>query len=179
MSTFDIVILCLLVAGFIMGYKRGLIKQAIHMVGFIVAIIVAFLFNGTVAEMLQGVIPYPFSEPEGAASLLLILDLERMFYKALAFALLFFGTKLVLSLIGHLLTAVASLPGLNLINRWLGGTLGVLQIFVLMFIVVHVLFFIPWETGHQWLASSSIAQWMTDQTSIVPDQIMDIWNEAE
>lgn len=177
MNTVDIVILCLWIIGFFIGYKRGLIRQAIHLVGFIVAIIIAFAFNSSLADILEKVIPYPFTQTEGLSTLMLLVDVERMFYKAIAFAILFFGTKLLLNIIGHLLTAIASLPGLKQINRLLGGVLGFLQSFIVLFVLVHLLVFIPWQPGQQWVQESSIAFWMTNQTSLVPD--LEIWKPNE
>lgn len=171
----DIAILCFLSIGFLIGYKRGLIRQAIHLVGFIVAIFIAFLFNSTLADVLQQIFPFPFAEKDGISTLMLFLDVEGMFYKALAFSILFFGTKILLNILGHLLTAIASLPGLKLINRLLGGVLGFLQSIVFVFIIVHLMVFIPWETGQDLVANSSIAYWMTNQTALVPTEVLEMW----
>ena len=46
----DILLLIILVGGIIVGAKRGLIVQLIHMIGFVVALIVAFKYYKPLAE---------------------------------------------------------------------------------------------------------------------------------
>ena len=55
----DLIILILLIAGFVTGARRGLIVQLIHMVGFIIALIVAYTYYKPLADKFVLWIPFP------------------------------------------------------------------------------------------------------------------------
>ena len=55
----DLLIIFLLLGGLITGFRRGFIVQIIHMTGFIVALIVAYLYYKQLAEKFVLWIPYP------------------------------------------------------------------------------------------------------------------------
>jgi uncharacterized membrane protein required for colicin V production len=176
MGTLDLIIIILFVLGVLMGYRRGFILQVIHLVGFFVAYIVAYRYFDEFSTVLKSWIPYPFMDEEvGNTFWLTLFNVESMFYSALSFALLFFGTKILLQLIGRLLHLVTLLPGLNMANRSLGAAFGFLEVFIILFVLVHVMLFFPWETGQMWLHESKIALWMTEQTPVLKDQLQDLW----
>lgn len=177
MSTFDIIIIILFIAGILIGYKRGFVLQIIHLAGFFVAYLVAFYFYKEIAPAIAVFIPYIFVDTEVSQSLLTqVIDLESMYYNAIAFALLFFGTKISLHIIGRVIHTVTLLPGLNLINRTLGGALGFVEVFLILFIATYVLMFIPWETGQIWVSESQIAMWMTEKTPYFANHLFELWN---
>lgn len=176
MNTLDLIIIGFFIVGVLMGYRRGFILQAIHLIGFFVAYIVAYRYFDKLSPVLKTWVPYPLMDEEVSNSFWLqMFDVEGMFYSALSFALLFFGTKILLHLVGRLLHLIALLPGLNIANRSLGGALGFVEVFVILFVLVHVMLFLPWETGQMWLSESQIALWMTEQTPFLKDQLQELW----
>jgi uncharacterized membrane protein required for colicin V production len=176
MSTVDLIIIGLFIVGVLMGYRRGFILQVVHLVGFFVAYIVAYRYFDDFSPVLKTWVPYPLMDEEvGNSFWSQMFDVEGMFYSALSFAILFFGTKILLQLVGRLLHLIALLPGLNMANRSLGGVMGLVEVFVILFVVVHVMLFLPWETGQMWLHESQIALWMTEQTPYLKDQLQDLW----
>lgn len=178
MNVIDLCILALLLVGLMIGYRRGFILQVVHLVSFIIAFTIAFQFFGELTPYLQSYIPSPFDRQHSSSSLLTtVFDMEGMFYAALSFAILFFGTRIVLHLVGHLLSLIASLPGLNLANRWLGGALGLLEAFLVIFIFIHILLYMPWEQGREWIEESKIATVMMDHSLYWSDQIQEVWRE--
>jgi uncharacterized membrane protein required for colicin V production len=180
MSTFDLIILILFAAGSLMGFRRGFILQAVHLLGFFIAYLVAHRYFDQFSPFLQSWIPYPFEDHQvNQPFIKRLIDTEKMFYSALSFALLFFGTKFGLQIIGNLLHMIALLPGLNLANRTLGGLLGFIEVFIIVFIIVHVLGFLPWETGQDWLNHSTVAMWITESTPSITNHIQELWDPQE
>src|SRR4051812_43880097 len=113
MHILDGIILLLLIGGLLRGYRRGLILQAASLAGLVLAWVVAFHFTDEVAPVLQKNVPLPQSVTGGG--LMHLLPLERALYSVMAFLLLFFGTKLVISIVSRVLNQLAQLPVLSLL----------------------------------------------------------------
>lgn len=180
MNMLDLIVIILFLLGIWRGYRRGFILQVVHLVGFIIAYMVAFRYLHEISPILEEWIPYPFHDQKVVKPLWMqLVDTEKMFYSAISFALLFFGTKIALQIVAHLLNLIALLPGLNMANRWLGVTLGFLEVFIIVFIGVHILLFIPWETGQNMLNESVIGLWMTEYTPFVSEYFQNLWDKNE
>jgi uncharacterized membrane protein required for colicin V production len=158
MHVLDVIILILLIGGLLRGYRRGLILQAASLAGLVLAWVVAFQFTGDVVPVLQKNVPLP--ESVTGNGLLRLLPLERALYSVIAFLLLFFGTKLVVSILSGVLNQLAQLPVLSLLNRIGGLILGGLQSVLLLWLMVNLLHYLPWETGQAAVQQSAIAQKM-------------------
>jgi uncharacterized membrane protein required for colicin V production len=157
----------LLVAGMVLGYRRGFIKQTVSFLGLIVALVVAFRFRGEFEPFVREWIPFPFSGKKAEWVWLTVFNIETVYYSALAFALLFLIIKLAISLVARLLDAVSRLPGLNLANKSLGMIVGILKMGLILFIISHILFFLPWETGQALLYDSKLGLWMVNNSPFV------------
>src|SRR5690625_3314138 len=102
MITFLLIIVLLF--GFLMGLKRGFILQMLHLIGFIVSFVVASLYFRKLADQLSLWIPYPeLGDDKVWAVFLNSMPLENAFYNAIAFAIIFFLTKIVFQVIATLL----------------------------------------------------------------------------
>ncbi|MGE1119820.1 CvpA family protein, partial [Bacillus altitudinis] len=62
--------------------------------------------------------------------------IEDAFYRMIAFAILFFATHIVLRLAGSVLTALTELPILRQLNKWGGGALGFVEVYIIVFILL-------------------------------------------
>src|SRR5699024_7609731 len=111
---FTLVLLLFLLFVFLMGLKRGFVLQLFHLAGFIIAFIVAVVYYGKLAPRLALWIPYPELSGDGSwTQTLQSLPLEKGFYNAIAFAIIFFATKIVLQIIASMLNFVTYLPILH------------------------------------------------------------------
>lgn len=173
----DIILLALLVLGIFRGLKRGLILQFFHLTGLFIAFFVAVSFYTNLAEHLEMLIPYPRILAEDWAFFSETLSLENAYYNMLAFAALFFGTKIIISIISSMLDFVAELPILNIVNGLLGAVLGLFEQYLILFIVVFVASLLPITMIQNLLAESSIAAFMIEQTPILSEQIKTLWFE--
>jgi len=172
----NLILFIILLMGFVIGLKRGFILQIIHLVGFVVAFIVAYKYVGELAPKLTLWIPYPsFGEGSTMAILSENTDLEGAYYRAIAFAMLFFGTKIVMQIIGSMLDFVAHLPILKQINGWAGGVLGFVEVYLVVFILLYIGALVPVETVQASLNESSLAKFIVENTPLFSGKIKDLW----
>lgn len=171
----DIILLIILISGFLIGLKRGFIMQLVHLIGFVAAYIVAYVYYDDLAPKLELWIPYPASNNGSVSFLLDSISLEQAYYNAIAFAILFFATKIILQILGSMLDFLAHLPLLHTVNRWLGGLLGFVEVYLIVFILLYVAALVPIETFQTYYEHSWIAQGMVKNTPVFSETVKDMW----
>jgi uncharacterized membrane protein required for colicin V production len=179
MNTLDFIMLALAAGGLILGYWRGFIAQIVSLAGFFIAYIAAFQFYRDFAPVLQRAFALPastsYQKYEFAVK---ALHLDTYIYNALAFALLFFGVKLSLSVIGRLLNFIAKAPGLNFVNRWTGAMLGVAEALLLIIISVNVMTIIPSDGVQKLLSGSELAPYLINHLPSLAGRLHDLWKQG-
>jgi uncharacterized membrane protein required for colicin V production len=172
----DLILLIILVAGFFIGLRRGLILQVVHLTGFIIAFIVAYLNYKELASKIDLYIPYPQISTSDTVNMILeSYDLEAAYYNGLSFALLFFGTKFTLQIIASMLDFLAHLPLLNTINRTLGGVLGFIEVYLIVFFALYFGALLPIEYIQDTMRDSVIAGMIIEHTPLFSDKIEELW----
>src|SRR5699024_11487500 len=107
----SLILIVLLLFGFLRGLKRGFILQTFHLVGFIIAFLVARIYYKGLAGHLDAWIPYP--ELSSDASLALFVNnysVETVFYNAVAFAIIFFDVMFILQIFYSLMALLFRYP---------------------------------------------------------------------
>lgn len=174
----DLFILAILILGLFRGLRRGFILQLFHLVGFVAAFVVAVVYYDKLASRLRLWIPYPeLSDSANWGVFIESLPLETAFYNAIAFAILFFATKIVLHIIASMLDFVAYLPILSSINSLLGAILGFVEMYLVLFIVVYISALLPIEPMQNFLEDSWIAAFMIEHTPFISNHIKSLWFE--
>src|SRR5690625_4813087 len=168
-------LLLLLLIGFFIGLKRGLILQLFHLFGFIISYIVAMIYFRKLAGSLSLWIPYPELNNEGWAAFLNSMPLENAFYNAVAFMIIFFITKVVLQIIASMLDFVARLPLLKLVNKSLGSFLGFIEVYLTLFLLLSVMALLPVEKIQNLLESSRLAVGIVKHTPFLSKAIESLW----
>lgn len=172
----DIILFILLISGIIVGAKRGLVVQLIHMVGFIIAIIVAYLYYKPLSEYFVLWIPYPAITDESRFTMAIgQLDLDQTFYQIFAFALIFFVVKFGLQLIASMFDFLKYLPVLGFISKILGAILGFIEILILLFFFIYVFALLPLDIIQNQLANSWIAQSIIENTPYFSEKVKEWW----
>lgn len=172
----SLILFILLVFSFFIGFRRGFILQLIHLTGFIVAFIVAHRFYADVATHIRLWIPYPqFSTNSAGQMLIEAFNFEHVYYSGIAFAILFFGTKIVLQIIGSMFDFIAHLPILHTVNGWLGGILGFLEVYLIIFVALHIAALLPIDFIQQMLDQSMLAKIILDYTPVLSHQLKELW----
>ncbi|WP_428909326.1 CvpA family protein [Niallia sp. Krafla_26] len=172
----DLILLIILIFGFLIGLKRGFILQVIHLTGFIIAFIVAYLYYDKLAPKLTLWIPFPNFSSDSALSLVLDgVNLEDAYYRAIAFVVIFFAVKILLQIIGSMLDFIAQIPILKQLNVWAGGILGFIEVYLIMFIVLFIAAILPIEGIQSALTDSFLSNLITYHTPILSNLIQDWW----
>ncbi|MBC3870121.1 MULTISPECIES: CvpA family protein [Undibacterium] len=120
MTLFDYVVLIILICSIVISTMRGLIKEILSLVSWIVAFVVANAYS----EVLAGWLPSLFP---GQIVRLII-----------AFLALFIGVRLLMALVMMAVDAVIKASGLSLADRGLGGLFGLARGCVLVLAAVLV-----------------------------------------
>jgi uncharacterized membrane protein required for colicin V production len=174
----SLLLLILLITSFFVGFRRGFILQLIHLTGFIIAFLVAYLYYNELAVHIRLWVPYPqFSSDNPAFMLIESFNFEDVYYSGIAFAILFFATKIIVQIIGSMFDFLAHLPILNIINGWLGGVLCFLETVLILVVVLHVAALLPIELVQDVLKESSLAKLILDYTPILSNQLKELWIE--
>lgn len=106
MTIFDYLVLFVLIASVVISTLRGLVKEILSLVGWIVAFVVANAYGAQLAPLLPEVIP-------GATARLIV-----------AFIALFLGVRILMGLLSLAIGALVEATGLSLADRGLGGLFG-------------------------------------------------------
>lgn len=172
----NIIILFLLLAGFFIGFRRGLILQLIHLAGFVIAYVVAFLYFKDFADTLKLWIPYPSSFSHNQMfSFLGHMDVETAFYRAIAFVLIFIAVKIVMNIIGSMLDFLAELPLIRTVNHSLGAAFGFVEIYLVLFILLYVGALAPINGLQTAIDHSSLAHMIINNTPVFSEKVKDMW----
>lgn len=172
----DLAILAILLIGLLIGLKRGFILQLVHMTGFIVAFIVAYIFYGDLAPNLRMWIPFPAIGDSSTLNMFFeSVGLETAFYNAIAFAIVFFATKLLWQMLGSMLNFITYLPILKQLNRWGGAILGFAEVYLIMFIILYIAALLPMDSIQGPLTDSFMAESIVKHTPFLSEQVKDLW----
>jgi uncharacterized membrane protein required for colicin V production len=172
----NLAIIILLVFGFFTGLRRGFILQVIHLISFVAATFVAYMYYENLAVKLKLWIPYPSFKDNNAFTMLLHgSNMEEAYYRVIAFALIFFAVRILLHIVGSALDFVAQLPILRFVNVWAGGILGFLETYLILFILLYIGAMLPIEWIQSALDKSFIAEAMIKNTPFVSNQVEQWW----
>ncbi|ANU19146.1 hypothetical protein BBI15_02450 [Planococcus plakortidis] len=172
----DLILLVLLLAGILVGFKRGLVLQFLHMVGFIVALIVAYTYYKPLAENFVLWVPYPtVDETSRFAIAVEQLNLDETFYQLLAFALIFFVVKFLLTLIASMFDFIKYIPVLGFLSRIFGGILGLIEAHILLFIGLYVFALLPIDGIQNQIENSGIARTILEHTPYFSEKVKEWW----
>ncbi len=119
MTIFDYLLLFVLLASVVISTMRGLVKEILSLVSWVVAFVIANAYGATLAPMLPSMIP-------GEAVRLMV-----------AFVALFLGTRILMGLLSLAVDAMIKASGLSLADRGLGGLFGFARgIVIVLFAVI-------------------------------------------
>ncbi len=172
----DLGLLIVLTIGFFIGLRRGFILQLIHLVGFIISFIVAYIYYDRLAPKLVLWVPYPDFDPGKTITMLLgDMSFSDAYYRAIAFVLIFIVVRVVLGIIGSALDFVASLPLVRTLNVWAGGFLGLIETYLYIFIILYIMALLPIASIQQALGDSLVANGMIKHTPILSSEVKKWW----
>lgn len=120
MTIFDYLLLFILIASIVISTLRGLVKEILSLVSWIVAFVVANMYGAQLAPLLPSALP-------GEAVRLIV-----------SFVALFIGVRLLMGLLMMAVDALIKSSGLSLADRGLGGLFGLARGMVIVLACVIV-----------------------------------------
>ncbi|MFC0557878.1 CvpA family protein [Halalkalibacter alkalisediminis] len=169
-------ILFILFCSFFIGRRRGFILQIIHLVSFVVAIVVAYTYFGELATYIRLWVPYPqFSSDSTVGMIINTFNAESVYYSGISFAILFFGTKIVLHILGSMLDFLAHLPILRSVNQLLGGIFCFIEAYLILFVLLFVAALLPIVVVQEIMQGSIVVQLMLNHTPFLSEWLKELW----
>ena len=120
MTVFDYLVLFVLICSVVISTMRGLVKEILSLLGWVVGFFVANAYCDALAVLLPDVIP-------GKSGRLIV-----------AFLALFIGVKLLMLLLALAVDAIVRASGLAVADRGLGGLFGLARGIVIVLAVVLI-----------------------------------------
>lgn len=139
MNIIDLLIIIIIIFGALLGFKRGVFRQLVSAIGFIVSVVLAFLLKNPLSSFLYEHLPFfKFGGIFKGVSVLNIIVYEIIAFLIMLaiFSLIFQILKVVTNLIETILkmTVILSIP-----SKLLGAVVGAVQYYVIVFIILYIL----------------------------------------
>ncbi len=139
MNIFDIGITLLLIMFFIIGFKKGAIKEAVALIGIILVFIISFLLKNDLGAILCYIFPFfQFTgRVEGITSLNIFL------YQGIAFLIIFCILLSIYAILLKISKVLQKIVNLTIIlwlpSKILGGFISLIKGYIILFAVLIVL----------------------------------------
>lgn len=136
-SLIDVIIIFSLLLGFLVGYRRGVVRQGVLTLGILLVVTLSFLFKNPLSMMLYKHLPFYTIGLLKNYSILNIL-----LYELISFFLLFSLFTVILAIIVKISGVVEQIVRFTIIlavpSKILGGVMGVIENYIICFIVLLV-----------------------------------------
>lgn len=160
MTSIDWGILAIIAISAALSLRRGFVKEALSLVSWIAAFIIARVFSGNLATLLVDHIETPS---------------VRWFA---AFAILFAGTIIIGAMINHLVVEMIRITGLSSTDRLFGMVFGIVRGLLILVAIVYGLQFTTIPEDPWWQESNLIphlvllADWVRSVLPSATDHVM-------
>lgn len=139
MNIVDAVILLALLAGALIGFKKGFIKTMVSLIGTILVIVISFKLKEPIADFMFKYLP--FFDFSGMYEGLTVLNI--LIYDTIAFLLVFVFLSAILGIIINITGVIEKLLNVTIIlgafSKILGAIAGLLEMIAFVYIVLFAL----------------------------------------
>ncbi|MGO4936831.1 CvpA family protein [Fundicoccus sp. Sow4_H7] len=173
-----IVIFLFLAFNFYTGYRRGLIMQAIQLIGYTLTIILATQYYEPISEFVEMIIPFPaiqqnsefvfYSEAQS-------FFLDQAFYRSISFVLIIIVGWIATKVLSILFTRAIYYDVFKTVNRVIGGLINVFVAYVGIFIFLFIASLIPIEFIQQQFVDNPVAYQIVANTPVLSDLATETW----
>lgn len=162
------IILLILLCG-VIGSKRGILKELVVIVGTIIVFAIAFFFKDALAGVLCTYLPFfNFKIPLGN-----LISLNIIFYQLIAFLIIVIVLRLILQILIDVTGIFSKIINATIIlalpNKLLGFIVGLIEGYILMFIILNVIA-IP-MSGSSLFMNSGVRKYIVNETPVLKDTI--------
>lgn len=139
MNIIDALIIVMLIVGAISGFKAGVLKKTVSLVGLIVIIILSFIFKNYLSMIMYENLP--FLKLWGAIKGIEVLNI--LFYEIISFLIIFTVLsiiyKVIVTITGLVEKVLKATVLLAIPSKLLGIIIGVLEYYIITYIILFVL----------------------------------------
>ncbi len=149
MNIVDIIIIAVMALSVYTGYRRGFIKSVYSILSLVATYILLFFFKTT---LITAIANSPVGEAIGklfvkeAGDTVITQQASSAVIYLASGIILYFAIKLVLGIVLKVLDALASLPVIKTLNKFLGLCIGIVIGLLWVIIALNVLYAIPQTT---------------------------------
>ena len=139
MNLIDVIVILIILAGAVVGYKSGFTKQIISFFGFIIVIILSYLLKNYISELMYQY--FPFFDFGGVFKGVTVLNI--LIYEVIAFFIVFsilmivFKLMLFISKIFETLLKFTIILGIP--SKLLGALVGMVEYYIIAFFALYIL----------------------------------------
>lgn len=139
MNFVDIIIIVIILLCTLLGWKKGVIKSLVQLLGFMAILIISYVFKDYLANYLMGFMPFfNFAGFDGVSAINILV------YELLSFVVIFIILYCVLNVLLTLSGIVEKLLKMTIVlaipSKILGAIVGAIEGIVIAFIVVFIMF---------------------------------------
>lgn len=174
MTAIDIVILLLLVMFGVVGWKQGIIKEAVQLVGMIIILVIAFMFKGELGNIFCKWLPFfnfNGSPIEGMTTLNILL------YQVLGFVIIFtvlYAIYTIILKLSGVFQKILDWTIILLIPSKIGGLIiGLLEGYILLFVLLLIITGLPASYTSNF-TNSNLVQTIVYKTPILSSASKDV-----
>lgn len=170
LNIIDVIIGLFILFGGILGFKRGIIKQGVITVGTFLVLFLSFLLKNKISFLMYNTIPFfDFDLLIKNASILNIVVFETLAF-LITFSLLEVILIVIIKLSSVIETLLKIIPFLKGPSQFLGAILGLVESYLIIFIILFVISnpTLP-INGSEILNSSKLTKIITTNTFLISD----------
>lgn len=174
MAAIDIVVLLLLVMFGVVGWKQGIIKEAVQLVGMIIILVIAFMFKGELGNIFCKWLPFfnfNGSPIEGITTLNILL------YQVLGFVIIFtvlYAIYTIILKLSGVFQKILDWTIILLIPSKIGGLIiGLLEGYILLFVLLLIITGLPASYTSNF-TNSNLVQTIVYKTPILSSASKDV-----
>lgn len=165
MNIVDAVILLALVAGALIGFKKGFIKTMVSLIGTILVIVLSFKLKEPIADFMFKY--FPFFDFSGIYEGLSVLNI--LIYDTIAFLLVYVFLSAILGIIINISGIIEKLLNVTIIlgafSKILGAIAGLLEMIAFVYIVLFAL--AQFNLTSEFVLQSKIGTTILDNTPVL------------
>ncbi len=175
----SIIIIILLIIGLVIGYRRGVILQLLHLVGTISAIVISAMNYKTLSAKFDMVMPYPSTAQSVNNPVLPDLgNAEYAFYDMVAFFIIFVIAKILTQLIVSAFDYLQQLSVFGVGGEIAGSIIGLIEMVYILTVLIFMLAVVPLEFIRDAIGESGPASFIMEHTFILSDKFIE-WLQNE
>ena len=179
MTAIDIVVLLLLVMFGVVGWKQGIIKEAVQLIGMIIILVIAFMFKGELGNIFCKWLPFfnfNGSPLEGMTTLNILL------YQVLGFVIIFtvlYAIYTIILKLSGVFQKILDWTIILLIPSKIGGLIiGLLEGYILLFVLLLIITGLPANYTSNF-TNSNLVQTIVYKTPILSSASKDVTNSMK